>query len=267
MKRIQHNEFYRLRAKELSLALAQMRTLIKKHNLSRGLIGECILRDFLRKVLPDYTKVSQGFVEYNGMLSNQCDIIIYNRLYYSPLYSFGEIEIVPSQAVLAVIEVKTNITPKRFGDVLFAFEILSKFRVQNKYIFLFNGCNVQKIKSYFYGRHTPSYGRDKGQELYDHNNYESLPDAIVSLEPDFYLAKGHYQDNNRDMKGYMSFSIVDNTDKEIACIQKFVEDLQNRIFPPTIEKECFPQTLNNDDVNCDSVKMVIVNEGFGLVDL
>ena len=266
MKRIQHNEFYRLRAKELSLALTQMRTLIKEHNLSRGLIGESILRDFLQKVLPAFAKVGQGFVEYNGMLSNQCDIIIYDSLHYSPLYSFGEIEIVPSQAVVAVIEVKTNITPKRFGDVLFAFEKLSQLRVPNKYLFIFNGCNVHKIKSYFYGKHVPSYGRDEGQELYDHDNYESLPDAIISLEPDFYLAKGHYQDNNRDMKGYMSFSIVDNTDKEMACIQKFVEDLKNCIAPPTIEKDCFPQLPYNDDINCDSIKTVLVNEGFGLVD-
>lgn len=267
MKRIQYNEFYRLRAKELSLSLAQMRTLIKEHNLSRGLIGESILRDFLQKVLPSFTKVSQGFVEYNGMLSKQCDIIIYDRLHYSPLYSLGEIEIVPSQAVLVVIEVKTSITPKGFGDVLYAFEKLSQFKIQHKYLFMFNGCNVNKIKSYFFGKYVPSYRRDKEQELYDHDNYESLPDAIISLEPNFYLAKGHYQDNNKDMKGYMSFSIIDNTDKEIACIQKFVEDLQNRIVPTRIEPDFSSHNFYNDNINYDSIKMVLVNEGFGLVDL
>ncbi len=265
MKRIQHNEFYRLWAKELSLSLAQMQTLIKAHNLSRGLIGESILRDFLKKILPDFTKVSQGFVEYNGQLSNQCDIIIYDRLHYSPLYSFGEIEIVPCQAVLAVIEVKTSITPKRFGDVLFAFEKLSRFGVDNKYLFIYKGCKAHKIRSYFFSKHVPSYGRENGQALYDHDNYDSLPDAIISLEPDYYLAKGHYQDDNRDMQGYMSFFIVDNTDREIACIQKYVEDLQYRIAPPIIDEESLPPLLYNDENKCDSIKMILVNEGFGLV--
>ena len=92
MERIQLNEYYRLKAKELSLSFVQMHSLIKEHNLSRGLIGESILRCFLQKVLPDIAKVSQGFVECNGVLSHQCDIIIYDRIHYVPLYSYGEIE-------------------------------------------------------------------------------------------------------------------------------------------------------------------------------
>ena len=265
MNRIQQNEFFRLRAKELSLSLAQMHTFIKGHNLSRGLIGESILRVFLREILPDIAKVSQGFVEYNGILSNQCDIIIYDRIHYAPLYSYGEIEIVPSRAVFAVIEVKTGITPKIFGDTLKAFEKLSQLRVMNKYLFIYEGCKVRRIKDYFFSKHVPSYGRENGDFLYDHDNYDSLPEAIISLSPDFYLEKGHYQDKSNDMKGYMSFSIIDNMDKEIACIQKFILDLLHNIMSQDDQWIDFLNQYDNKVESDDDIKKLLVNEGFGLV--
>lgn len=261
MNQTQKNEYYRLRAKEFLLSLAQMRTFIKDHNPSRGAICESILRDFLRKILPAIAKVSQGFVDYHGVLSNQCDIIIYDHIHFAPLYSYGEIEIIPSQAVYAVIEVKTRISPKSFGDVLYAFDRLYKLKVNNKFLFLFEGCNVRKIKDYFYSKYIPSYDRKEGQQLYDHDNYDSLPDAIISLSPDYYLRKGYVE----DWKGYMSFAIKDDADKEIACLQKFVDDMQSPFFPPQNEDSLLIKSdLLSDN---DDLKDIVFNEGFGLVPL
>lgn len=216
--------------------------------------------------MPDIAKVSQGFVECHGNLSNQCDIIIYDRIHYAPLYSYGEIEVIPSQAVFAVIEVKTSITSKSFGNVLYAFSRLSQLGVNQKYLFIYEGANIHNIKKYFYSEHAPTYGRKEHQALYDHDNYQTLPEAIISLSPDFYLAKGHFQDDIKDMKGYMSFSISDNTDKEIACIQKFVEDLLDNIIPQK-NNQMTPFNMQDcEDQMDDGLKSIMVNEGFGLVD-
>lgn len=265
-KQIQRNEFYRLKAKELAYSLEQAHAFIKEHNLSRGLIAECVLREFLCSFLPGTAKVSQGFIEWNGTLSHQCDIIIYNKIQYAPLFSYGDIEIVPSSAVYAVIEVKTNIDAKKFGKLLYDFELLNRLRVNQKYLFIYNGCKVSTIKNYFYGPYVPSYGKIKGEPLYDHDNYDALPDGIISLSPDYYISKGYYQDDNRDMKGYMSYSITDNTNKKIACIQKFVERLSELISIPQ-DKECVPFQLLEEIKQDDDLKALNIEEGFGLVEL
>ena len=265
---IRRNEFFRLKAKELINALDQAHAFIKEHNLSRGLIAESVLRDFLCSILPGIAKVSQGFVEWNGILSPQCDIIIYDKIHYAPLYSYGEIEIVPSNAVYAVIEVKSNIDAKRFGKVLHDFELLNRLRVTQKYLFIYNGCKVITFKNYFYGPYVPTYGREEGELLYDHDNYDALPDAIVSISPNYYLGKGYFQDADSDMKGYIAYSIKDNTNHNVACIQKFVEQLIELIsIPQKDERDDFLFLQNNVSGQNDDLKTMAVEYGFGLFDI
>ena len=267
-KQIRRNEFFRLKAKELVCSLEQAHAFIKEHNLSRGLIAESVLRDFLRSILPGIAKVCQGFVEWNGILSHQCDIIIYDRMHYAPLYSYGEIEIIPSSAVYAVIEVKSNIDAKEFGKVLHDFELLNRLRVTQKYLFIYNGCKVVTFKSYFYSPYVPTYGREEGELLYDHDNYDALPDAIVSISPDYYLGKGHCQDADRDMKGYIAYSQKDNTNNNVVSIQKFVEQLNELVaIPQKDEIDSFLFLRNNENSQDDDLKTMAVDYGFGLFDI
>jgi hypothetical protein len=106
-----------------------------------------------------------------------------------------------------------------------------------------------------------------GGPLYDHDNYDALPDAIVSLSPDYYLGKGHYQDDNRDMKGYMAYTTTDNTDNSIACIKKFVEQLSELInLPPKEDSNAFPFLQGEECEKDDDLKTVAVKNGFGLVE-
>lgn len=267
-KKIQRNEFYRLKANELVCSLFEAHAFIKEHNLSRGLIAESVLREFLRSNLPDIAKVSQGFIEYNGALSHQCDIIIYDRIHYAPLYSYGEIEIIPSNAVYAVIEVKSNIDAKKFGKVLHDFELLYRLRISQKYLFIYNGCKVSSFKKFFYGPYVPTYGRKEDELLYDHDNYEALPEAIVSILPDYYLGKGLYQDVDNDMKGYMAYSIKDNTCNNVACIQNFVERLNELIYVPQEEREALPLLQNTDEKGQDDdLNSMTLDYGFGLFNI
>ena len=68
------------------------------------------------------------------------------------------------------------------------------------------------------------------------------------------------------MKGYMSYSITDNTNKKIACIQKFVEQLSELISIPQ-DKECVPFQLLEEIKQDDDLKALNIEEGFGLVEL
>lgn len=257
-----------MKAKELACSLEQAHAFIKEHNLSRGLIAESVLREFLRSSFPGIAKVSQGFVECNGILSHQCDVIIYDSIHYAPIYSYGEIEIIPSAAVYAVIEVKSNIDAKKFGKVLHDFELLNRLRVIQKYLFIYNGCKVFTFKNYFYSPYVPTYGREEGELLYGHDNYDALPEAIVSISPDYYLGKGHCQDANRDMNGYIAYSIEDNTNNNVACIQKFVEQLSELISIPQKDKMDDFLFLQNKEKDQDAdLKTMSVEYGFGLFDV
>jgi len=261
MKPIEHNQLFRNRLIELQNKLEQARCVIPNHMPSFGFVAEAILRDFLKSVLPQKVAVGQGFVECDGELSCQCDIILYDAINYAPVYSFGEIVIVPYNSVFAVIEVKTSISAKRFGEVLFAFERLNRMRVCNKFLFLYKGCKIKTLRKYFYGEYTPIYGRS-----YDYDDFYSLPDAIVSLNNDYYLSKSFVETaDGREGIGYESFSTYDNSDKTIACLQEFVGKLLEIVTLP-IEEDSLPPLCRTTDVdNHDALKTMKVNDGFSIV--
>lgn len=262
MKPIKHNQLYRNRLLELQNQLEQARCMIPNHKPSLGFMAEAILRNFLKSVLPQKVTVGQGFVECGGELSYQCDIILYDAINYAPLYSYGEIVIVPHDSVFAVIEVKTSIDSKRFGDTLFAFQRLEQMEVRNKFLFLYNGCKINTMRQYFFGKYVPAH-----EHGYDFDNYDWLPEAIVSLNKDYYLAKGQVETvDGHCMNGYMAFKTYDNDDISIACLQEFVFKLMDIVSPP-VENYMIPSLFNTTSEDSpNALKTILVNDGFGLFD-
>ena len=221
-----HNEFFRLKAEELLNRLKQVKTIVSKHNLTIGQIAEGILRAFLKEVCPNKVQVAQGFIYKDNNISTQCDIIIYDNLNYSPLFTWDDLIVIDSNAVLAVIEVKVSIREKDFNKTISDFELLGSMGVCNKFLFIYNAPLLKTLKTYFF----PSIGCDSPifstNSKYDHDSYEKLPDAIVGLNKAYYLQKG-YADVERDMLGYNSFIWVDEENKEISCLEEFVSAILN----------------------------------------
>jgi hypothetical protein len=59
--------------------------------------------------------VEQGFIiDSAGGLSKQCDILIYDSHRYAPFYRVEGVVVVPAEAVIAIIEVKTSINRADF---------------------------------------------------------------------------------------------------------------------------------------------------------
>ena len=257
MNTIMHNQFFRDKLFELQNKLKQARCMIPNHMPSLGFIAEAILRDFLKTVLPHKVTIGQGFVEYNGELSYQCDIILYDAINYAPLYSCGDIIVVPRESVFAVIEVKTSIDAKRFSDTMDAFNRLTQLGLTKKFLFIYDGCKISTLRKYFLSKYV------------DQDDFECLPDAIVSLnkdDKDYYLAKGLVVTDSRDMMGYMSFKTYDNTNKSIACLQEFVDKLIY-IISPQVNDNTIPPLNELQNKSDDELKTIIVNDGFGLFDM
>ena len=277
MKEITRNGFYRLKIQEFLLSLEQVKCLSPNHNLSIGLYAESVLRKFLQSVLPQKVSVSQGFVEREGKLSAQCDIIIYDKVNYAPISSFGDFEIIPHNAVICVIEVKTSIDKKTFGKVLFDFERLHMMGVRNKYLFVFEGRKSQTLRGYFFGEYVPHYEKKNdsvdyriGLPFYDYDSYEYLPEAIISLSPDYYFGKADLDSdgyNERDGKGYIAYTALDNSGGVIVGLQTLVNQLLELVIPPN-EKNNFPLLFGDGvaDNRIDDLKDLYYKDSFFLFD-
>ncbi|MFB4371145.1 MULTISPECIES: DUF6602 domain-containing protein [unclassified Pseudomonas] len=94
------------------------------HGPTVGTYRENLLKNSLRKHLPERYHVATGFI--NG-LNKQIDILIYDRIDYAPLFREGDLVIVPQESVRAVIEVKTNLTTDSLHSALGLLHLASLF--------------------------------------------------------------------------------------------------------------------------------------------
>jgi hypothetical protein len=109
------DDFFYLTSKEFEARSGQIRRLVRQHGPSVGAAHEVILRRFLRDYLPRSLEVGHGFIRtHAGHLSAQTDILIYTASHYAPLYRVDDFVILPPEAVVAAIEVKTSVTRADF---------------------------------------------------------------------------------------------------------------------------------------------------------
>lgn len=224
-------EYYRLRAEELHNKLLQIKQFNIKHNLTIGMLAEELLRDSLKMLLPQKASISQGFITNGESCSPQCDIIIYDSQNFAPLFKTESLVVLPANSVIAVIEVKTTIGEKQFHKTLKDFSLLHSMGIKEKYLFIYNSSSVQTLKNYFFSETNKEQNCSQeeistGLGKYDYDNYEELPEAIINLKPQHeFLLKKDYVITNRDMMGYTSLILNDNTNKPISCLEEFMEML------------------------------------------
>lgn len=101
-------------ASELNSLSERVRHVIA-HTGTVGTYRENILQTLLRKNLPERYHVATGFIEH---CPRQLDVLIYDRLDYAPLFREGDLVVVPSESVRAVIEVKTTLSKVALEDSL-----------------------------------------------------------------------------------------------------------------------------------------------------
>ena len=78
-----------------------------KHPTTKGGVAEDIWLDFLRRYLPNRYEVSSGFVvDHKGGISQQIDIVIFDRHFTPTLLLQEQHRYIPAEAVYMVFEVK-----------------------------------------------------------------------------------------------------------------------------------------------------------------
>lgn len=115
-------QYYQLLQDELLYRKRTIDTLIEsRQRYSKGIMCEELLRRFFRDVLPNDLAIAHGFIYHSGRKSPQCDIIIYNRAKYSPFLCVNDLVIVPAEAVIGIIEVKTHLNGTELQKTLTSF--------------------------------------------------------------------------------------------------------------------------------------------------
>ncbi len=111
-------EYQRSIANELIALKDRVRNIIGDANWSEeGRYKETILREIISDKLPSFASCGTGFAVSNHQISSQIDIIVYDNT-MPLLFSKGDFVIVPADAVLGIIEIKSNLYNVRISDVI-----------------------------------------------------------------------------------------------------------------------------------------------------
>ena len=107
------NQYQSLVRARIASAIEQARqTSLLTHQGVKGAILETLIGQLFTPLLPADMGVGTGQIieSYGGELSNQIDIVLYDRSILPPILYDGKLGIFPIEAVLYTIEVKTTLT-------------------------------------------------------------------------------------------------------------------------------------------------------------
>lgn len=77
------------------------------HTTTKGLALEQLIRDFLKPRVRSNGVGHGQIVLPDGSMSTQLDVIVYDESIVSPVYSSGDLIVIPSEAVRIIVEVKS----------------------------------------------------------------------------------------------------------------------------------------------------------------
>lgn len=109
-------DYFESLAQELGALKKRVRFLIAdRHWQTDGEWKESVLRQVLRRHLPDHAVVGRGFVVDGEAATHQIDILIHDGA-KPVLFRDGDLVFVTPDAVLGIIEVKSRVGPETFGE-------------------------------------------------------------------------------------------------------------------------------------------------------
>jgi len=128
----------------------------------------------------------------SGEMSNQIDILIYNSTFYAPIYAINNLVIIPPEAVIIAIEVKTRINKQIFHEVISKNRTLKMMDCNiESQVFIYNPPSSEKIMEYL--------------NAFDYTDYDGncLIDKICGLNK-FYISKENIKTEEEEGIGYIN---------------------------------------------------------------
>lgn len=155
-------------------------------------------RDFLSGYLPSRYKIDEAHViDSMGKISEQIDLVIYDRQYASLAFNQDGVLYIPAESVYAVCEIKQNISKKNLEYAGKKIESVRKLKRTSAAIPQMSGVEVRKelkpILGFFIALESdykPSYGVPFLKNLKSLNKSKKI-DLIFSLRDGLYKGKQH----------------------------------------------------------------------------
>lgn len=219
-------KYFNLISTELLNKLEQIRQFITKHNPTIGVLTEAVLREFLAKYLPKSVAVEEGFIiDKTGFVSKQCDILIYDHLNFAPYYRINDIVVIPAEAVIAVIEVKTTLNKQIFAGIVEYFANIQAICQTNAktYLFIYNSPKSSALATLFH-----RYDHPGSYKQFDHDTFQLLPDEITGLDNAYHFKKS-FNAYHSDMMGYDSWFFRDKQGSPISAMQVFFSSVYDTV--------------------------------------
>lgn len=105
--------------RDMAAKSAAIRRDFATHRLSAGENREDVVARFLVDHLPKRFGVSSGLIfSHDGVFSNQADLVLVDDQNNAPLHSATRNKLWPIEAVYALVEVKTNLSPTDIADAV-----------------------------------------------------------------------------------------------------------------------------------------------------
>ncbi len=117
-----------------------------EHNLEDGKYREYLVKRILSKIVPSKYEITNGFViDSDNNKSDEMDIIIYDKNYVPPFFD-ETYTVVPIEAVIVVIQVKTTLTWDQFISSIKNLNSIDKLnaKIGGKIISANNGQNLEE---------------------------------------------------------------------------------------------------------------------------
>lgn len=112
-------DFYGYLKNELLAKNGALRSLTQQSKV-KGDYTEALVRDFIRRFVPQRYKVGHGIVynPRNGQRSRECDILVYDVSEAAPLFESQDLVIVDSNQVRIVMQVKSTINSNTMKEAI-----------------------------------------------------------------------------------------------------------------------------------------------------
>ncbi len=154
-----------------------------KHNGVKGTAREDLLKEYLKRLLPEKYAISSGIIiDYNQNQSKQQDFIIYDAFDFPNFFQTQSNSVLPIESVYATIEVKSSLTYANLKDAVENIKSVRKLhRLKNK-----NDNNNQIYPLGFIFAYTSKLSLEKIllklNELYKNTSFSEQVSAICILD-------------------------------------------------------------------------------------
>lgn len=240
-------------AKKMQIEFEEITSQVN-HRPTKGDFRENILKDFLKKYLPENFGICKGIViDVDGNQSNQQDILIYDKSFTPRFLHTDDENVLPIESILATIEVKSTLTREELRKAL---DNIKSIRSLNKsfssgqvittyhpfgFIFSYDSINMENLIEVY-------------RVFFRQSTSDSLPTLICSLQKGCIL---HMWKENIE---YISINLVNST----FGLRKSEEKGDNlMLFYLILTKALFFENHNNrfPDLSQYAIKSGFVNPG------